>query len=240
VLRARRGARVTSVAGREPGPIVAGRTQARSGREVWWSGHEGALLPDLEREKVSTGVDPIQLLATSSTVLAIGPLTNLAEAVEHPGHAIEHAYLMGGDYSVARAEHNITCDIDAASVVFASGVPATVIGLDQTTRLRLGTEVVTRIEQAGPLGKLLAAEMRQFWRFTAEESNVPHDPAAVLMVTDPELFTFASGRIDVDPAGFTRFTPAPGPHRIVTDLDAEQVARRIVDRILTACEGDLP
>jgi purine nucleosidase len=235
LLRARMVARVTSVAGRSAGPIVAGRSETRSGREVWWAGHEGVLLPELDREQVTADVDPIQLLAGSTTVIAVGPLTNLAEAVELPGHAIEQLFVMGGDFSLATDEHNVKCDVDAAVAVFASEVPATVIGLDQTTRIRLGGEVVATIESAGPLGRLLAGEMRQFWKFMATDSNVPHDPAAVLMLTDPELFTFATGRIEVDGDGFTRFTPGAGPHRIVTDLDTEQVPHRIVDRILVAC-----
>jgi purine nucleosidase len=237
LLRARMVARVAATAGRDVGPVVPGRGETRSGREVWWVGHEGALLPDLERERVDTATDPIELLARSSTVIAIGPLTNVAEAVERPGPAIDQLCIMGGDFSLSQAEHNIKCDIDAAAVVFASGVPATVIGLDQTTRLRVGGAVVAEIEAAGPLGQLLAAEMRQFWKFSAQDSNVPHDPAAVLTLTDPDLFTFATGRIEVDPAGFTRFTPGEGPHRIVADLDIEPVVRRIVDRILVAAHG---
>ena len=237
LLRARMVARVVATSGRDVGPIVPGRAETRSGREVWWAGHEGALLPDLDRESVNTAADPIDLLATSPTVVAIGPLTNVAEAVERPGRAIEQLCIMGGDFSLDKAEHNITCDIDAAAAVFASEVPATVIGLDQTTRVRLGGAVVAEIEAAGPLGQLLAAEMRQFWKFSAQESNVPHDPAAVVTLTDPDLFTFGSGRIEVDSAGFTRFTRGDGPHRIVVDLDSERVVRRIVDRVLSACRN---
>jgi purine nucleosidase len=235
LLRARMVARVAGTAGRDVGPIVPGRSEPRSGREVWWAGHEGGLLPDLDCETVDTATDPIDLLAASPTVIAVGPLTNVAEAVERPVRAIEQLCIMGGDFSLAKAEHNITCDVDAAAVVFASDVPATVIGLDQTTRIRLGGAVVAEIEAAGPLGRLLAAEMRQFWKFSAQDSNVPHDPSAVLTLTDPELFTFATGRIEVDPSGFTRFAAGDGPHRIVTNLDIERVGRRIVDRILAAC-----
>ncbi len=237
LLRARMVARVTAVAGLAAGLVVPGRAETRSGREVWWAGHEGALLPDLDREKVDTEADPIDVLAASPRVVAVGPLTNVAEAVERPGRALEQLYLMGGDFSLSKAEHNIKCDVDAAAVVFASGVPTTVIGLDQTVRIRLGGAVVAEIESAGPLGVLLGAETRQFWKFNAEDSNVPHDPAAVLMLTDPELFAFATGRIEVDPTGLTRFTPGDGPHRIVTDLDTDRVATRVVDRILTACRA---
>ncbi|TWD73295.1 inosine-uridine preferring nucleoside hydrolase [Kribbella amoyensis] len=74
VLRARMAARVAAVAGRDVGPIAPGRGQPRSGAEVWWAGHEGALLADLERERISDA-DAIDLLAGSSTVIAVGPLT---------------------------------------------------------------------------------------------------------------------------------------------------------------------
>lgn len=237
LLRTRMVARTAAVAGRSAGPIVPGRAETRSGREVWWAGHEGALMADLEREEVAVGADPIELLAGSPTVLPIGPLTNVAEAVERPGHAIERVYLMGGDFSLARAEHNVKCDIDAAAAVFASRVPVTAIGLEQTTRARLDAALVGEIEAAGSLGKLLAAETRAYWEFRDADFNVPHDPAAVLMLTEPELFTYATGTVEVDVDGFTRFTPGTGPHRIVTDFDPAVVARRIVDRILTACRG---
>lgn len=104
LLRARMVARVSTVAGRESGPIVPGRTGTRSGREVWWAGHEGALLPDLERERVDTGADPIALLATSPTVVAVGPLTTVAEAVEQSGRAVEQLHPMGGDFSLTKTE----------------------------------------------------------------------------------------------------------------------------------------
>jgi purine nucleosidase len=175
------------------------------------------------------------LLAGSPTVLGIGPLTNVAEAVEHPAAGIEQIYLMGGDYSRSEPEHNIKSDSTAAAAVFGSGVPVTAIGLEQTTRLRLGAAVVAEIEAAGEFGRLLGAEMRQFWKFSAADSNAPHDPAAVLMMVEPELFAFDTGRVEVDPSGLTHFTPAAdGPHRIVTDQDTDRVARRIVERILAA------
>lgn len=238
VLRARMVARIAAVAGREVGPVVPGRSEPRSGRDVWWAGHEGVLMPDLDNEQVSEDVDPIGLLAGSSTVVAVGPLTNVAEAVERPGRAIEQLYLMGGNFSQEKVEHNIKCDVDAAAAVFASGLPITAIGIEQTQRIRLGGAVVAQIEKAGVLGRLLAAEMRQFWKFSDQDSNVPHDPAAVLMLVEPDLFTFGTGLVEVDRDGFTRFAAAEsGPHRIVTGFDPSEVAHRMVARILAACEG---
>lgn len=234
LLRARMVARVARVAGRDVGPIVPGRSVARSGREVFWAGHEGALMPDLDQEEISTQ-DPIALLAGSATVLVVGPLTNLAEAVETPGHQIAQIFLMGGDFRAGKVEHNIKCDVAAAAAVFASGVPVTAIGLEQTTRLRLDAAAVAELEAAGKLGELLGGEIRQYWSYREQDFNVPHDPAAVLTMVEPELFSFATGRIVVEDDGLTQFTADPeGPHRIVTDLDPERVARGIVDRMLAA------
>jgi purine nucleosidase len=229
--------RVAAVAGRSTGPVVPGRTEPRSGRPVWWPGHEGALLDGLEREPVSTEYDAAEVLASAPRVIAIGPLTNLAEALERPDRMVQELFLMGGRFTDGTAEHNIRCDVAAASVVFEAGLPTTVIGLEQTTRIQLGEAVVERVAAAGELGQLLAAEMRQFWKFTEKDFNVPHDPAAVLMLVEPGLFEFRTGRISVVPdEGVTRFTPAAdGPHRIVSDLDPDAVASRIVDRILSAC-----
>jgi len=235
LLRARMVARLASVAGRGVGPIVPGRAEARSGRAVWWAGHEGALMPDLEQELVDTSRDPIEVLTGSRTVLAIGPLTNLAEAVERPGHGISQVFLMGGQLVTEKVEHNIKCDIDAAAAVFGSGVPVTVIGLEQTKRLRLGADEVAEIEAAGALGALLGREIRQYWKYREADFNTPHDPAAVLMLVEPDLFTFTTGHVDVAADGRTHLTPDPaGPHRIVTDLDPAQVVQRIVSRIVAA------
>jgi len=240
LLRARMVSRVASVAGRAVGPVVPGRVEPRSGREVYWAGHEGALMEDLDREQVSSWYDATEVLAASRTVLAIGPLTNLAEALERPHHVIQELVLMGGEFAEGRVEHNIRCDVAAASVVFASGLPTTVIGLDQTTRIHLGKEVLGRFEAAGELGHLLAEEMRVYWKFRDQDYNVPHDPAAVLMLVEPSLFTFASGYITVVPEGpdegRTDFTADPaGPHRIVTDLDPKAAAGAITARILATC-----
>ena len=244
LLRARLAARVVRVAGTPVESIVPGRADTWSGRPVWWPGHEGALYDDLDTERVSSGLDAAAVLADSVVVAAIGPLANLADALNRPS-AISELYVMGGDFPVdaseAVAEHNIRCDVTAADAVFRSGVRATVIGLDQTQRVRIGPADVARIESAGALGQLLGAEIRAYWGVTGRAYNVPHDPAAVLMMTSPELFTFATGRITVETfgaaEGVTRFTPDPdGPHRIVTDLDDREISGRTVDRIVSACD----
>jgi len=239
LLRARMVARTLATAGRTGVSIVPGLQATRSGRSVWWPGHEGALMPELEREIVDEATDAIAELAVHDTVLAIGPLTNVAAAVERPGAAIHRITLMGGDFSSGRIEHNIRCDAAAAAVVFGSGVQVDAVGIDLTERVRLAAAEITEIEESGPLGRLLSAEMRQFWQFRQESHNVPHDAIAVLMLARPDLFDLARGRVTVvasgEDEGATIFEPHPdGPHRVVVDMDADAVAREILARILRA------
>jgi purine nucleosidase len=241
LLRARMVRRALRMAGGPDVPVAAGRSATRSGRPVWWAGHEGRLMPDLDQEQVDPSLDAVALLAASPLVVAIGPLTDLAGAVEAPGARIERAVVMGGDFGSARAEHNILSDVDAAVAVARSGVGLVMIGLDQTERVRLKRAAADAFEALGGLGRILAAEMRQFQDYLGRDHTVPHDPLAVLTLARPDLFRLEAGTVSVEPAGpdagRTRFEPDPaGRHAVVTDVDVERAAAEIVRRVLVALE----
>jgi purine nucleosidase len=193
-------------------------------------------MPDLEREEVDDDLDAPGLLAGASLALAIGPLTNLAEAVETDGRRLEHVVVMGGDFAEGgRAEHNLTSDVDAAIAVFGADLRVTAIGVDQTERVRLAASELDRIRDAGPLGRLLAAEVDQYWTAKGRDWNVPHDPLSVLLLAEPSLFRLERGRVTVDPSGATAFAADPaGPHSIVVDLDVPGVLEALVLRIEAA------
>jgi purine nucleosidase len=239
-LRARIAAKAYASAGRAAPSIAPGLDQTRSGREVWWPGHEGSTIDDLDSQAFATARDAVDELAAASTIAAIAPLTNVAAAVERPQHGIREIVMMGGAFGDDRIEHNIRCDIAAADAVFRSGVELTVIGLEQTERVRLEATDLHTMAASGQFGAMLDAEVRRFRAFTGDPFNIPHDPLALLILIAPELFTFARGRITVetegDDAGRTHFTPDEhGPHRIVTDYDTRAAHDEIVGRILTAC-----
>jgi purine nucleosidase len=236
-LRARMVARTFVEAGRPAPAITPGRRSPRSGREVWWAGHEGSTMAELDSQRYSASPDAAADLADQTRVVAIGPLTNVAEALERPGQRIRELVLMGGAFD-GRTEHNIRSDADAARVVFDSGVGITTVGVDQTERVRFSSRALEGLH--GALGRMLEAEVRRYWTFAGHEGNTPHDPIAVLLLTSPQLFRFDRGRIGVETEGpdlgTTRFRPdAAGPHRIVTDLDIPAVEREIEDRIRAAC-----
>lgn len=233
-LRARIVAAAYSAAGRPAPPIAAGLGRTRSGRPAWWAGHEGSTIEDLDEQQVAADLSAIEILAAAELVAAIGPLTNVAAAVQRPDRRIQQIVMMGGAFD-GRPEHNIRCDVDAAAVVLDSGIDVTTIGLEMTERLRL-TPAQLR-DLPGGLGSLITREVHRYWALTGRRWNHPHDPIAVLMLVAADRFGFERGRIRVDGTqGRTRFEPDPaGPHRRVRELDAEGIGRELVGRIRRAC-----
>jgi purine nucleosidase len=119
-------------------------------------------MPDLASEPVDETLDATALLRASTVIAAVGPLTNGADALEG-AHRVKQLVIMGGDITSGKPEYNISCDVAAAQVVFAAGVPAVVVtGIDQTERVVLNEDEIAAIEASGALGALLAAEIRQF------------------------------------------------------------------------------
>ncbi|MCG5212193.1 nucleoside hydrolase [Streptosporangium soli] len=252
-LRSRLTKRFVRLAGRRV-TVVPGEAETLANRPVWWAGHEGALHDDLADESVDDDGDAADFLTGEVArapgqvdVVAVGPLTNIARAIQaDPEFArrVRRLWIMGGRFDGTRPEHNIGCDPEAASIVFGSGAPITVTGLEITTTVRLEAGDVAAIAAAGPFGRAMEAEIRQWWRFRESEWNSPHDPVAVLTMLTPELFAFSpDGTVSVttDGAkpGSTVFTPGAGATRVTTEADGAGVAAEIVRRIVAAAPGHL-
>jgi purine nucleosidase len=247
-LRAQLARRYATLAGRDV-VVVPGAVEPLSGREVWWAGHEGTLHDDLGSEAVGADSAPERLVARlreqpgELDVAAIGPLTNVAKALQlEPQVAgwIRHLWVMGGSFGDDKSEHNFKSDDLAAQIVLTAGIPTTITGLEITQQVTIEASRLARIRAAGALGAALGADIEQWWAYWSETWNVPHDPVAVLVLSRPELFeTSEVGRVAIemggDGAGRSVFTPdADGSVRIVTGVDAEAVAEEITARIVAA------
>ncbi len=194
------------------------------------------------------------------TVVAIGPLTNVARALAmDPGvaGAVREVVAMGGVYleqtnvAAMPGEYNFWCDPDAAQAVMESGVPLRLVGLDVTRRVRLTRADATAISRLGAFGKL-AGEATHGWidfqeRVKPHEelehgSCALHDPLAVAVVARPDLVTWRDAHVAVETDGrFTRgvavadllmWQDPPDPNcRIATAVDAEAFLALFHDRI---------
>lgn len=248
LLRARLARRLASLAGHDL-TVVPGATGTLSGREVWWAGHEGNAFDDLYTERVRDDTSAPRFLTDSVRarpgaidLVAIGPLTNVAQAITHDegfGSDVRSLYLMGGRFrSQAAPEHNIVSDITAARTVFTSGLPMVVTGLEITTRMRIGPDGIETIRAAGPYGSALAREIDAWTGFTGEGWSVPHDPITVLSMLRPDLYTTERGTVTVADDGRTAFHPDPrGTVSLVVDADLDAIADEIVTRIVRASQG---
>jgi len=147
------------------------------------------------------------------TLLPIGPHTNIATALlADPALAgmIRGICMMGGSLSggniTPAAEFNIYVDPEAARIVFHSGIPITMVGLDVTNRVVLTEEHVRTLEAGHTpvsqgAGKIARAVL-EYWRKQGFVSKpILFDEVAVAEFLDPKLLTLEDYYIDVETSG---------------------------------------
>ena len=137
----------------------------------------------------------------SLTLVALGPLTNIAEAIERDRGTmatLKRIVLMGGAVTVPgnitpAAEFNIYVDPQSASIVFNAGIPLTVVGLDVTRKVRLSRKtvetvvapcqtVISQFLSDCTAGLFALSEERE-----GEAGFSLHDPLAIGVVIDPSF-----------------------------------------------------
>lgn len=136
------------------------------------------------------------------TMLAIGPLTNLALALHlAPDIASSvHFVIMGGVTGSSRPEWNICCDPEAADVVLSRTHPR-LVGLDITEQCRLTREeAVSLVEGDDPRLRFLKGQMDRFFS-TFDFLPTLHDPLALACVLRDDLVSFEEKQVAVELCG---------------------------------------
>lgn len=144
----------------------------------------------------------IRTLTESSvkiTLVPVGPLSNIGMALRlQPAIAekIERIVLMGGAYGLgnytAAAEFNILADPEAAHIVFSSGIPIVMMGLDLTNQALADMPVIERMERIGnKAGKLFSDMMRftfESQRLLGLSAGPVHDVTAMAYLVREDIF----------------------------------------------------
>jgi len=141
------------------------------------------------------------------TLVATGPLTNLALALEYHRQDMEQlagVVFMGGALTVPgnvtpTAEFNIFSDPDAAQVVFNSGLNLTMVGLDVTQTVALNADDIVRLAAGNAYAQDVAAMAKYFLERHGELSL--HDPLALMAALHPDLFEFKLLPVQVETRG---------------------------------------
>jgi purine nucleosidase len=210
--------------------------------------------PAADGHAVNFIIDQVMRLPPESVTLAVtGPMTNLAVAMIMQPEIIERlgpVIIMGGARSeggniIASAEFNVFADPHAAQVVFTSGCPITVLGLDATHQVRATPERVAAIEALDSVAARTAARLLRFAskvsaEFMEGEDSPLHDPCTIAFLLRPELFTTRPCAVLVETGsaltiGHTavefRVDPTTAAVHWVTRVDADGVFDLLTERL---------
>jgi inosine-uridine nucleoside N-ribohydrolase len=251
--------RLVALCGIAPPPIAEGAAGPLARRLVTATGYHGddglGDLPDWPTPPAALApqdgpaliVETARRAAEPLTLIALGPLTNVALALERDGGALRRlarVVVMGGAVDVRgnvtpTAEFNIHVDPEAAARVVAAGLPLDLVPLDATRQA-----VVTRADferalqrRPGPLAERIAAFTRR--GFTAEAGRGPatmvlHDPLAVAAALDPTLVGWEQTRLEIGPGGETRRAAGPANCRFARAVDTPRFLAAFLDRVCPA------
>jgi len=182
------------------------------------TGLDGPVLPEevynkSELHAVELMAKTIKECKDKITIVPTGALTNVALLLlTYPElkNRIERISLMGGacwgGNWTPSAEFNILVDPEAAQIVFQSGIPIIMSGLDVTHKALIKKEDTERFRNIGTKAGVLVAELLDFFaKFHDETSDFDgsplHDPCAVAWLIDPTLFTTKMCHVDIETKG---------------------------------------
>lgn len=261
-LRARIARKVISLYGKKDVPVYEGMTRTiMNAKKIYWVGHEGKDVVDEdddyvpnEKSAVDFIIDTIMDSDKEVTIIAIGPLTNIAVAmIKEPRicDRVKEIITMGGaakpgtpidlpdgsTYYLKHMEHNYYSDPEATKIVLESGAPITMVGLDVTLRTRVTPQEMEEIGSIdSPLTQSLYRQMKiysdhvkRFWLYM-------HDPLAVGVCLDRSLVKTetASVKVPLMPDYLAGSVIAdfnnPKGIDICTEVDSDRFLQLMLDR----------
>lgn len=242
--------------GRSEIPVFRGAARPLRGRFTYGYYYHGPtgltvrLPPPKSRPKTLRAPDYIVSMARSLpgelVVLALGPLTNIARAMNREPRMkdwIKEVVVMGGAVAVPgnvtpHAEFNFYNDPAAADLVLSSGVPLTLVGLDVCDQVYVG-----RDDGAWPEGQsqseILARDILSNWLAAHGESDLYNlcDPMAVVALLQPDLLVCKRATVKVETEnqeqfGRTAASYGKGNVKVATDVRATE-AKETIRNLLT-------
>ncbi|MFI5369707.1 MAG: nucleoside hydrolase [Spirochaetia bacterium] len=182
------------------------------------SGLDGADLPEpgfqgVAESAASFIVRTLMGSRNPLTLVPTGPLTNVALALlEEPKLAgkVERIVLMGGAVADSNitpaAEFNIYVDPEAAKIVFGSGIPIVMVGLDVTNKALLSfIDIDEMASWRGPVSRVVAPLLRFFAQANRDIfgfAGAPlHDALAVAHLLRPEVIRTRRMNVEIETAG---------------------------------------
>lgn len=155
------------------------------------------------------------LLASNGdiTLVPVGPLSNIGVAMRMEPRIIpkiKEIVLMGGAYGLGNvspaAEFNFYADPEAAHIVFTSGVPIVMMGLDLTNQTVCTMDIIERMEAVGNVAGKMFGDIMRFTYKTQNEvyglaGGPVHDATCIGYLIDPTAYTLQDMYTVIDISG---------------------------------------
>ena len=155
-------------------------------------------------------IDSCKKYGKELCILAIGPFTNIARAIEKDPDALKlcgRICIMGGAYYKQYADWNVMCDVEAAELMYTSLSNLECIGADVTHLCKGDKQIYDAIVNntgESPARRYLT-EMCALWKADRPQSALLlHDPLVVYYAEDPEICDMREIQVAVIKEGFAR------------------------------------
>ncbi|KAH1195373.1 Uridine nucleosidase 1 [Glycine max] len=176
-------------------------------------------LPPPKGEKIEKSaseflVEKVSEYPGEVSVLALGPLTNVALAIKRDSafaSKVKRIVILGGAFFALgnvnpAAEANIHGDPEAADIVFTSGADVVVVGINITTQVQFtDADLLDLKESKGKYAPFLSDICKFYRDFHVKSDRVHgiflHDPVSFVAVVRPDLFTYKKGVVRVETQG---------------------------------------
>lgn len=154
-------------------------------------------------------IDSCERYGEELVIVAIGPFTNIARAIERNREAVNKAgkvVIMGGAYYRQYADWNVMCDVEAADIMFKGLKNLECVGADVTHLTPLGqNEHEAMLNCKNDDAAFEIAELIRLWSaVNPDRYPTLHDPLAVYYAIHPEIVETEKQRISVITEGVAR------------------------------------
>ena len=264
--------KVLEIAGREDVPVFrgAGRPLVHEKDDFavkhyggWWSDEPAPAPPGGFAKKKAESRSAADFIVNTVlqnpgqiTILAIGPLTNIATAIRmEPGlaHSVKQLIIMGGAIAALpdgagnqtpNAEFNFWVDPEAAKVVLRSGIPIILSPLNVSRKTKFSREWFGKIAAVDtPLTRVIKERMGPYFEKDPGRVTFMYDQIAAVTLIDPTLMKTVELYVDVDTnhdvdygvsvGGAQLWPGAEGARKVLVqyDLDWDRFINLYVERV---------
>ncbi|AVQ36548.1 ribonucleoside hydrolase RihC [Staphylococcus kloosii] len=215
------------------------------------SGMDGYLFPEVDLDTLASNNAVLAMYETLKnstepiTIIPIGPLTNIAlllKTFPEVKDNIKEIVMMGGSAGrgnvTPTAEFNFYCDPEAARIVFNSGLPLTMIGLDVARSSTLVHAKIDKLKSLNETGDMLHQLFSHYRGDDFEYGINIYDAYTMLYLLHPESFEVAEALVEIETdstltrgASATDFKSPYPNSTIVLSIDTDEFEKLLFEAL---------